>query len=391
MSTSAAQLTPQQLQQLNMAARSLIHQKAVRMQQQIFSQSGINPANTPAITVLPRNVGLVLGFYVQVLAQVNNTGASGPAITPTDFGPANLVQNFSFNDLENNNRINTPGWHVAMVNSVTARRIYGSSLVAVTGEDSPMGFGNVYAPIAAPSVPFGTNAQWSMWYWVPLSYSESDLRGAIYMNVVNANAQLNIGFNQLPFAAAPANDTLYVGVGNTGTLTNITVNVHQVYYDQLPRGQNGGVILPTIDLSTVYELKQTVYTGISAGQDYPVNYSNFRDFLSTVAIYYNGAARTAGTDINYWSLQSANFTNIWKQPPSLISVKTRNHLGVDVPKGCYYFGSRSKPIATVQFGNMQLVLNASTAGASASLLLGYEDFALKNAVTQAGSINAGSA
>jgi hypothetical protein len=59
---------------------------------------------------------------------------------------------------------------------------------------------------------------------------------------------------------------------------------------------------------------------------------------------------------------------------------------VDVPKGCYYFGSRNKPIATVQYGNMQLVLNATTAGPTATLLLAYEDFALKNAVTQAGSI-----
>lgn len=370
--------------QINALARSLVTQKAIRMQQQIFSQGGINPLNTQSLTIQPRPVGLVLGFFVQVSGTV--TASAGASITPTDFGPANFLSNISFNDLENNNRINTPGWHLALINSLTARRVYGSALVAGTGIDSPMGFGNVYAPIVAPTVAGAGNQTWTMWYWVPLAYSEHDLRGSIYMNVVNATAQLILTFNQTPFAAAPAPDTLYMGVGNAGTLTNVTVNVHQVYYDQLPRGQNGGVILPTVDMSTVYELKQTVYTSMQAGQDFPVNYPNFRDFLSTIGVYYNGAARAAGTDINYWSLQSANFTNIWKQPPSLISVRTRNHLSTDLPKGVYYFGSRNKPIATIQYGNMQLVLNPITAGASASLFIAYEDFAMKNAVSQAGSI-----
>jgi hypothetical protein len=137
----------------------------------------------------------------------------------------------------------------------------------------------------------------------------------------------------------------------------------------------------------VYELKQTSYNGLTVGTDFPMDYANFRDFLSTFAVYFNGASRE-NTDINTWALQSANFTNIWKKPVDLISLQTRQHLGCDLPVGCFYFGSRQKPISTVQYGNMQLVVNPATAGATASVRLAFENFALKNAVTKAGSLTA---
>lgn len=376
-------------QQLNSLGKMLVQQKAVRMQQRIYSRV-VDPSAEPQITVQPRNVGLILGFYVKVKATITNTGA-GPSLAATDFGPANMLSRIAFTDLENNERINTPGWHLALVNAVKARRPFGMSLVKSTGEDDPLGFGSVYTVHACPDVPTAAGPEtgirsWTYIYWVPLAYSEQDFRGAIFANVVNATMQLNLTFNPSPIAAAPANDLGYVATGTTGTMTDVQVDVHQVYLDQLPRGQNGGVILPVLDLATVYELKQTIFTGISSGQDFPMDYPNFRDFLSTFAVYFNGAARTPGTDINQWSLQSANFTNIWQMPPDIIALQTRNHLGVDVPKGCYYFGSRQKPIATVQYGNMQLVMNPSVAGAGAQVYLAYEDFALKNAVVKAGSI-----
>jgi len=60
----------------------------------------------------------------------------------------------------------------------------------------------------------------------------------------------------------------------------------------------------------------------------------------------------------------------------------------DLPLGCYYFGSRHRPIATTQYGNMELVLNAITAGATAYCLVGYESFAMVNTISQAGSLPA---
>lgn len=117
-----------------------------------------------------------------------------------------------------------------------------------------------------------------------------------------------------------------------------------------------------------------------------MQYSNFRTFMSTFSIYFNGTNRGTGSDINYWELLAANFTPIWKIEPHLVALMTRQVLGCDLPAGCYYHSSRLKPIITTQYGNMQLVLNPITAGASAYVLTGYEDFAQLNTVTQAGSL-----
>ena len=169
-----------------------------------------------------------------------------------------------------------------------------------------------------------------------------------------------------------------------------TVTVYQDYLDQLPVG-NQGVLLPILDLATIYELKFTNLTAITAAQDFPYQYANFRDFLSTTVIYNNNGSyngRGVGADINYWALQSANFTNIWKTEPLLQAIFARQHIGVDLPPGTYLFDSRNRPISTTQYGNMQLVLNAITAASGAYELIAVEDFALVQTLSMAGSLQA---
>lgn len=396
--------------QLNAYARAAIKAKAIKMTQQIFSQTYGAAANTtdvsasqPVINVIPRNVGLIKGFYVNMVAIVNNQ--SGETATLTDIGPANLLQQIQFNDLNNNTRIQTTGWHMAFLNAIKARRPYGMALTAgargaLGGMDTPINYGDNFAgEISAPYTIANDAASnvstVNMWFWVPLAYSDDDLRGAVYANVVNATMQLNLTLNPriANLTGTDATLAMYtVAAGGTAAscvVSQLTVTVYQVYMDQLPQGQ-GGVLLPVLDLATIYELKNTVFTSITPNQDFPIQYSNFRDFLSTMLIYVNAAAgtRTGGTDISYLALQSANFTNIWKKPPSLVALEIRNHLQTDMPPGCYYFGSREKPISTVQYGNMELIINAITAAAGAYALLGYEDFALVQTLSMAGSLAA---
>jgi hypothetical protein len=398
MSTASNQLTPAQINQL---ARQLIKQSAVKMLQPIFSQtysaSAGNISNVqPVVNVIPRNVGLITGFWVKVVATVTN--GSGVQIDLANFSPATVLSQIQFNDLNNNTRIQTTGTHMAIINAMKMRRPFGTALVRSTGFDSPIDYGSnwtqqISAPATIAAAGSGTVI---MWYWVPLAYGQDDLRGSVYANVVNATMQLNLTFNPNPVVASGTDSTsaLYVGdvAGSVAAavISAATVTVYQSYLDQLPVGANG-VVLPILDLATIYELKNTAVTSVVANQDFPIQYSNFRDFISTMLIYVNTAAtgaRGVGADINYLALQSANFTNIWKKEPGLIALETRNHLQTDLPPGCYYFDSRQKPISTTQYGNMQLILNASTAGAGAYALMGYEDFALVQTLNMAGSLAA---
>lgn len=408
--------------QINGIARQAIKSRAVRMLQGIYSQT-VTPANQPTLIINPRNVGLILGFWVKVVATITNPIAAS-ALTLTDFGGANILSQIQFNDLSNNTRIQTTGWHLNFINTWKTKQPFGASYIGPSGGNTGLQIATTWPTTTFQGIDADTNygSNWTtnsapptiaqnggtgtvtQWYYVPLAYNPDnpqnpDLRGAVYANVVNATMQLFLTFagnNGVQVASAYGTDStqaVYLVAANhagTPTISSATVTVYQDYYDQLPVG-NQGVLLPILDLATIYELKYTNVTAITSGQDYPYQYANFRDFLSTVAVYVNTAAtgaRGVGADINYWALQSANFTNIWKTEPALTALMSRRHIGADFPPGVYFFDSRNRPISTTQYGNMQLILNASTAGTGAYELIGVEDFALVQTLSMAGSLAA---
>jgi hypothetical protein len=376
--SGSGQMTAQQQNQL---ARAAINSAALPMVQQIFSTTVV-PANSPTLNISPRNVGLIRGFWVKVVATVANP--AGAAITPTNFNIANLLSNITLIDYNNQTRINTPGWHLDFINTMKFRAPYAGTL----GTSSPVKYGNNVQVLVCPtSIAASSSGSVTMWYYVPASYTKKDLRGAIFANVYNATMQLSLTFNSTVSVAAGADQGNAVFIGNAGaTLSTATVTVYQDYLDQLPTDQNGNTILPIVDISTIYELKQTTMQGLTAGQDFAIPYANFRSFLSTFVVFDNGGTYNAGTDVNYLALQSANFTNIFKVEPNLNNIWTRREIDNDFPTGVYYFDHRDKPLNTNQYGNLELILNPSTVNTGATLLIGYEDFGLINTVSAAGSL-----
>jgi hypothetical protein len=131
---------------------------------------------------------------------------------------------------------------------------------------------------------------------------------------------------------------------------------------------------------------------MAASQDYPIPFPNFRNIQSVSLFYDNGGTLNTGQDINYLALQSANYTNIFKVSPAMQAILTRNLLHVDMPKGGYYFDFRKKPLSTVQYGNLNLVVNPATVTSTlgpSQFLVGFEQLAQQNQVVGAGSIPGG--
>jgi P3 major capsid protein len=384
--------------QVNMAARAAVLGSSIRMTQKVFSSTFVPSSAGNVLNIVPRNVGMILGFYVKVSASISISGGSAVGVA-TPFGPANILSQIVFTDLNNYTRINTAGWHLHTVNTAKAHHPWASTY---NTNSFPVGWGNNFAVISA-AAPTGGGAAtaMNMWYYVPLAYHSRDLRGAVYANVINATMNLQLTINANPVSAAAADPTLAVWAGGAaatgGTVTAATVTVYQDFLDQLPIGKNG-VILPLQDLSTIYELKNTAVVGLTTGLDFPIPYTNFRSFLSTSAIFDNFGATVAtpGADINYWALQSANFTNIFQIEPQLVQLLMRQKFFDDGPLGSannigtYYFDHRNKPINTVQYGNMELILNgAGVLATSPVVLLGYEDMGLQNTIIPAGSLPGG--
>lgn len=367
---------------LNAQARALVLANSVERIQSIYS--GVtNAAQQNVVNIAPRNVGLIKGFFVDVIASV--TTIAGSSATLTALGPANILSQIVFTDLQNNNRIQTTGWHMHLLNTAKAGRPFG---ISTAFESSPIDYGNNYTEISAPAtIAASGSGTVTMRYYVPLAYSQSDLRGAVYAGVVNATMNLQLTINTAALVATGVDAVQAVYSGNAGAVGNVTINVYQHYLDQIPQSSSGPV-LPMMDLQTFYDIKNTNVNGLTTVQDYPIPYANYRSFLSTTFVYDNGGTLNAGTDLNYIAMQSANFTQLFKVSPFELSLFSRVKHGADFPAGVYYVDHRSKPINTNQYGNMELVLNASTVNANAQVLVGYEAFGQVALMNQAGSLPA---
>jgi P3 major capsid protein len=383
----AAQLTPEQI---NGIQRRMILKQAVKMKQQIFSTTIANPgANNNVINVVPRNVGLVIRFLVEVIC--NYAVTTGASAAVSDFGALNSLSNVQFTDLQNNQRHNTTGLHLGMVAAFKEQQPWLGAMSLAQEAGNYGGNWGIASAVAPTTSVVGSSR---VVYEVPIAIHDDDLRGAIYAGVVANQMNLQLTVNPTP-TVLPANDDTFAvfsgaGVTGGGAITSVTVNVYQEYYDQLPIGQSG-VVLPVLDVSTVYQLLYTNFTAIAAGQDFYIPYTNYRKYLSQLAIYNNSGGqggRVTGADITYWAQVAANFTNIFNVGPLEQARIARRILGTDPPPGLYYFPSRSKPIDTLNYGNMQLDIKPITAGAKAYCYVMSEFIAYQNALANAGSLPA---
>jgi hypothetical protein len=390
MSASQNRMSPQQLQAANLSIRRLVLDNSQDMLQSIGSGS-IVPANQNTVNLPLRQVGLAKGFIIEITATFLNSGTGTATLTP--LGPWNTISNFSFFDLDNYQRINTTGWHIGMLNSAKEGWPFGAALQS-TATDTPIGFGNNTSIISATSsLVQNATGTIKMFYWVPLAYGKDDLRGAVFMGVVNATAYIQFSVNQTPGVTTGDNTlAVYSGANSAVTMTGLTYNIYQSYLDQLPRyqqgAQAGAPILPPLDNITQYRLVNTSLGAVSAGQDFPVPFSNFQEFLSLSMIYDQAGTRNPGTDINYFALAAANTLQFFKNDPYVQLLKQRVRVKTDFPAGLYMFDFRDQPISTNQSGNMQLLMNPITAAAGSQTLVGFESFALINTILGAQSLPA---
>lgn len=383
---SAAQMKAQ-----NDAIRAAILRDSVLMKQQIASATIANSSATQ-VNIPTQNVGLITGFLVKVVAQITNPAAGSTQYNLTPNGPANLLQNVIFTDLQNYQRINTSGWHLSVVKSLRQKSPFGSS----TPTDSPMGYGSNWTVIKAPAtIAVNTTGTLTMYFWIPCAFSDDNLTGAIYANVVNATMNIQLTFATPTQAVVSSTSdpslAVYQASGAVGAVTipSLTYTVYQFYRDQLPMSSSGP-ILPSIDIGTMYELKTTPFSAFVAGQDNYFGYSNFRHFLSTAVLWdnqSNGVYPANGSDINYFSLRTANTTDLQKLDPSTWKLTERGVLTTDAPTPIYLFDWILKPIYTSTQGNMNLVVNPSLVNANANALVGWEDLANINNLLNASALS----
>ena len=395
---AAPKMTPQQ--QDAIATRAILASAVDRIQ--VVAGLAVFPSSNPVVLIQPINVGLIKRFTIVVSGHVANTGTV--PINLTEGGLANVFANggIQYVDLNNYLRVNTSGQHLNALASAKRRRSYGATYDDNVSQPSNFRSKMFNVPPAAwgtfrcnSTITAGASGEFAGVFEVPLAYSDDDLRGAIWANVLNAVQQLTLTFNSQAVTADPGDNTfaMYSGAaGAAGTITDADVTVYQEYLDQLPKAngpQGITTILPALSLSTVYELKSTVFKNVVPNQEFFIPYANQRSFVSTFATFNHdgtSSGRQFGVDIAYWALLSANSTYITKLDPLTVVLKSREHLMSDLPAGTYYFPSRRHNLATLQFGNLQLTLNALQATPASYINVMWEAFALQNTLASGASL-----
>jgi len=371
--------------QNNDAAQAAVLAIAQPMVQQVYTNTfpTVSLASPPVLNIPLNNVGLNTKLTVEVTFTLAPQAAEN--FNRTAYGLSNIFSNIQLTDLSNYQRVNTAGWHLHMLASLRRQMMFGAAFLS----DSPLNAGSNWVVNNSPANIAGATTV-RMFFEVPISYHEYDLRGAIYAQVTSATWRLQLSVNpQLVVPSGTTDPTLAAYISSTaslGNITNMTVQVFQHYLDQLPMNGNTAVV-PLLSLAWNYLIQNTTGPSLINGQDVPIPYSNYRTFLSTMCILDNNGSLNTGSDVNYWGIQAANLVFLEKYDAFMSALRTRNLIGDDPPPGCYVFDHRRKPIMTNQFGNTQLILNGKNLSASAALLIGYEMLAVQSQAINAGSLS----
>ena len=129
MSGSAGGKGGANIQQVDAQITNLILQVGEDMTQPIASGTIVPNGNNNTVNIPMRQVGYTRGFIVKITAAFKNTDTSVDA-TLTEFGAANIISNFTVTDLDNYQRINTSGWHMAMLNTAKEGWPFGAALLS---------------------------------------------------------------------------------------------------------------------------------------------------------------------------------------------------------------------------------------------------------------------
>jgi hypothetical protein len=371
--------------QANGQARSFIKQQGTKLRQPVQSGSFVPVKGAPTtINLNPQPIGLVTGYVLEIVTTVTNP-AGGVALTRQPFGPFATASLLTYQNPSQFTPIQTTGWHLASVMAGREKKIPGSAYAT----DSPTGFGSNVQPIAAPStIATGASGTVSVEYEIPLAYAEKlgNFQGAVFAGTTLSNQQVSFTFNPNFFDSSGTGFNAVYSVGGVGAnapTLSCTYTLYQEYYDQFDTRL---INLLTPDLSTSYYLNTQPFPNLAPNQDNQVPFQNLRTFMSLTLAYNNGGAFNAFTDVNYWSLVSANQLPFWKRTASQQSWLTRRNIDADFPAGYAYFDFRDNPIATQAQGNTLLNFNPSSVGANSVLTAGWEYLGVQAVIAGAPAI-----
>lgn len=394
----------QQAYQANMAIRNAWIRGAAPLIQAVATASPTYAAGqATTVNLLGSATGLIKKFYLVVSGTINATSGTW---TPTPLGITNLFSNMTFTDLNTRVRHNTTGAHMHMIQAARRGWVPGMALLSTAISD-PTGWGANFFTNSQPASVVGGTPQNFEWVWeIPISYTDTDLRGAIWANQVTANNLLSLTINPAFFgsnavasdlSASAYNSVTALGTG-LPTLTNLKFTLYQDMFVQGPTDKNGQIMLPQVDMAYSYNVLMVPAQALQANSDNVFFAPPNRQILSHMLFWDNYLYNTlpAGSDITSIKIQIANSLVVRQMEPGILGYWTRNLLGTDMPVGSsggvgttkkdyttYYIDTRRRPLNVQTSGNVGLYFNPNNVQGGANLNIGYEYLEIQSATFNA--------
>lgn len=343
----------------NLAARHQLLRSAPRMVKSLGTFTGTAGGNT---RIKLFNVGLITGLQFKLT--VNYTvGTAVATVGPQGIYAA--MSRIKLLDFDGSDRINCTGYQLYLHNTVKYGAPYG------------LNNQNATAVITNPNIPTAVGAQSAtVLGTIPIcsDFERGDLAGMLLAQTAVGELFLSIDWASLLYTNT--DDRFMFNGAPTTTVGSISYSIEVWQEYLLPQAEgNGQVILPHMDLLTVYEIAGGVtYTSdLAVGVEKTINFPNVREVQMAAFTFYAGGVQGGSAAANDATRHRiiANGNNIlqdftrdsryWEQ---------RRMLNGDVGQaGAYLFDFRKRPLKTWIYGNVQYGI---TPGASVAAFCGVD-------------------
>jgi hypothetical protein len=188
-----------------------------------------------------------------------------------------------------------------------------------------------------------------------------------------------LDFNFTPAAVAIGSDNMRSAyTGATGTVSNVSIEVWQQYYDNLPVAPGGGgYLMAPLSWSTLYQIIDGALTDNPIVNDFAYfDFTTVREYYGLGMTYNNGNVFNQGSDIEEFDFFRNITSPVRLWTPKRLTMETRRLMSRnDLPAGCYFFDFDYKPVSLSVYGNSRIGVKVSSAAAGAALFR-MEEFIL---------------
>jgi len=355
--------SPQNIAEQNSINRKNLIQTGLHMVKQLQPVTQAALGGTMRIPL--ERMGIMTGIMLDVTVPLNITVAA----TASAFAPYNFFNNISYTDYAGLQRVITSGYQLHALNSMRSARFVNNSrtggVLTLAETSINTDILNIPTAVAVANLSFSV--------YIPIAYdAASDLRGAVLSQTIYGDHYVTVTLPQVMVGTDPLTFPYTAGTVALNAGASVSITAYQHYI--MP--QQGVANLPMIDLSTIYAVEGNYSdsANITAGQAKYLNWPNNRAIMSACHIFDQAATGGTlnGTDISKITLLGNSNTNIREMSPRYLRNNMRFQLGADFPSGVYWINSRTQPITTQLYGNVQTRMDIATAGAGSYFLSQYE-------------------